>query len=393
MLKGSLPKRQVVVRGTERQTMDSENPIDDLKKIVPFEGGPDDSQEESEIRNSLLESIIVADPKLSPIQKTLRSLAGKPLWRRTGFVVPSFTVLVAMSFLVFSTVTSPSAFAEVSQATENSVNARSGVSTTLFEIVDLQTENVKYSEETVFRFEGDSYSLVHPDFEIRGVAGSEYIKKGNQWTINETLRNTGVRSVQRNSEKFKDFHKGGKDFRKISSKAGNIKFRGKIPANRIFGIREVGMVPQVVEPVRKSLIDQLHQASADFTVVEGVLTEILLETNVDFPDREPHLVRIKVAFAEHGKPQNITTPEINESFVPQNESGLSSYLQAKMTLDDLEKRRPNLCSKPAVKDLGRFEMMSWFENHFDCLKNAGEAEASEAFRKMVRERFQGFYKD
>ncbi len=137
----------------------------------------------------------------------------------------------------------------------------------------------------------------------------------------------------------------------------------------------------------------MHQASADFTVVEGVLTEILLETNVDFPDREPHLVRIKVAFAEHGKPQNITTPEINESLVPQNESGLSSYLQAKMTLDDLEKRRPNLCSKPAVKDLGRFEMMSWFENHFDCLKNAGEAEASEAFRKMVRERFQGFYKD
>ena len=56
--------------------MDSENPIDDLKKIVPFERGPDDSQEESEIRDSLLESIIVADPKLSPIQKTLRSLAG-----------------------------------------------------------------------------------------------------------------------------------------------------------------------------------------------------------------------------------------------------------------------------------------------------------------------------
>ena len=38
-------------------------------------------------------------------------------------------------------------------------------------------------------------------------------------------------------------------------------------------------------------------------------------------------------------------------------------------------------------------MMSWFGNHFDCLKNAGEAEAAEAFRRMVRERFQGFYKE
>ena len=373
--------------------MDSENPIDDLKKFVPFEQGPDDSQEESELRNSLLESIIVTDPKLSSRQKIRRSLAGKPLWRRTGLVVPSFTVLVAMSFLVFSTVTSPSAFAEVSQATENSVNARSGVSTTLFEIVDLQTENVKYSEETVFRFEGDSYSLVHPDFEIRGVAGSEYIKKGNQWTINETLRNTGVRSVQRNSEKFKDFNKGGKDFRKISSKAGNLKFRGKIPSDKIFGIRELGTVSKVVESVRKSLKDQLRQASADFTVVEGLLTEILLETNVDFLDREPHLVRIKVAFAEHGKPQNIATPEIEKNVLQQSGSGLNTYLQAKMILDDLEKRRPGLCAKLTGKNLERFEMMSWFENHFDCLKKSDEIEAAEAFRKMVRERFQGFYSD
>ena len=90
-----------------------------------------------------------------------------------------------MSILIISTTTSPSALAEVSEATENSVNANSGVSTTLFEIIDPETKEVKYSEETVFIYEEDNYSFVHPDFEIRRVDGLEYIHKDGQWMANE----------------------------------------------------------------------------------------------------------------------------------------------------------------------------------------------------------------
>ena len=175
--------------------MDSDNPIDELKKFVPFEQGPDDSQEESELRASLLESIISTDMNRSLRERIRRSLAGVPLWRRPRLVVPSFAVMTIMSVLIISTTTSSSAFAEVSEATENSVNANSGVSTTLFEIVDPETKEVKYSEETVFIYEDDNYSLVHSDFEIRRVDGLEYIYKDGEWMINETLRNTGIRSI------------------------------------------------------------------------------------------------------------------------------------------------------------------------------------------------------
>ena len=155
-LKGFHLKRQVVLRGKERQTMDSENPIDDLKKLVPFRQGPDDSQEESELRTSLLESIVSTDMNRSLRERIRRSLAGVPLWRRPRLVVPSFAAMTIMSVLIISTTTSPSALAQVNEATENSVNANSGVSTTFFEIVDPETKEVKYSEETVFIYEEEA---------------------------------------------------------------------------------------------------------------------------------------------------------------------------------------------------------------------------------------------
>ena len=89
--------------------MDSENPIDDLKKLVPFRQGPDDSQEESELRTSLLESIVSTDMNRSLRERIRRSLAGVPLWRRPRLVVPSFAAMTIMSVLIISTPTSPSA--------------------------------------------------------------------------------------------------------------------------------------------------------------------------------------------------------------------------------------------------------------------------------------------
>jgi len=370
--------------------MDSDNPIDDLKKFVPFEQGPDDSQEESELRTSLLESIISADMNRSLRERIRRSLAGVPLWRRPRLVVPSFAVMTIMSVLIISTTTSPSALAEVSDATENSVNANSGVSTTLFEIVDPETKEVKYSEETVFIYEEDNYSFVHPDFEIRRVDGLEYIHKDGQWMANETLRNTGIRSIPKNSEKFKDFSKDGRDFKRISSKRAPDQFRGKIPASKIFDIRETNTNSQIVELVKKSVRDKPHQASADFTVKEGLLTEILIEASIEFPGREPHLVRIRKTFTEHEKSQNINAPEV-ENITQQRDveslclktSDQCGYSEEIKILEELEERRPGLCEKSPRKPFSRLEMMSWIEKHSECLMDAGEKAAADAFMRIV----------
>jgi len=370
--------------------MDSDNPIDELKKFVPFEQGPDDSQEESELRALLLESIISTDMNRSLRERIRRSLVGVPLWRRPKLVVPSFAVMTIMSVLIISTTTSPSAFAEVSEATENSVNANSGVSTTLFEIVDPETKEVKYSEETVFIYEEDNYSLVHPDFEIRRVDGLEYIHKDGQWMINETLRNTGIWSIPKNSEKLKDFSKDVRDFKRISSKRAPGQFRGKIPASKIFDIRETNTNSQIVELVKKSVIDKPHQASADFTVTEGFLTEMLIEASIEFPGREPHLVRIRKTFTEHEKPQNIYAPEVENVTQQRDVESLClkkldqcPYSEEIKILEELEERRPGLCEKSPRKALSRLEMMSWIEKHSECLMGAGEKAAADAFMRIV----------
>ena len=370
--------------------MDSDNPIDDLKKFVPFEQGPDDSQEESELRTSLLESIISADMNRSLRERIRRSLAGVPLWRRPRLVVPSFAVMTIMSVLIISTTTSSSAFAEVSEATENSVNANSGVSTTLFEIVDPETKEVKYSEETVFIYEEDNYSFVHPDFEIRRVDGLEYIYRDGQWVENETLRNTGIWSIPKNSEKFKDFSKDGRDFKRISSKRAPGQFRGKIPASKIFDIRETNTNSQIVELVKKSVTEKSHQASADFTVTEGLLTEMLIEASIEFPGREPHLVRIRKTFAEHDKSQNIYAPEVENVTQQRDVEPLCQkkldqcgYSEEIKILEELEERRPGLCEKSPRKALSRLEMMSWIEKHSECLMDAGEKTAADAFMRIV----------
>jgi len=370
--------------------MDSDNPIDDLKKFVPFEQGPDDSQEESELRTSLLESIISADMNRSLRERIRRSLAGVPLWRRPRLVVPSFAVMTIMSVLIISTTTSPSALAEVSDATENSVNANSGVSTTLFEIVDSETKEVKYSEETVFIYEEDNYSFVHPDFEIRRVDGLEYIYRDGQWVENETLRNTGIWSIPKNSEKFKDFSKDGKDFKRISSKRAPGQFRGKIPASKIFDIRETNTNSQIVELVKKSVTEKPHQASADFTVTEGLLTEMLIEASIEFPGREPHLVRIRKTFTEHDKSQNIYAPEVENVTQQRDVEPLCQkkldqcgYSEEIKILEELEERRPGLCEKSPRKALSRLEMMSWIEKHSECLMDAGEKTAADAFMRIV----------
>jgi len=295
-----------------------------------------------------------------------------------------------MSILIISTTTSPSALAEVSEATENSVNANSGVSTTLFEIVDPETKEVKYSEETVFIYEEDNYSFVHPDFEIRRVDGLEYIHKDGQWMANETLRNTGIRSIPKNSEKFKDFSKDGRDFKRISSKRAPDQFRGKIPASKIFDIRETNTNSQIVELVKKSVRDKPHQASADFTVKEGLLTEILIEASIEFPGREPHLVRIRKTFTEHEKSQNINAPEV-ENITQQRDveslclktSDQCGYSEEIKILEELEERRPGLCEKSPRKPFSRLEMMSWIEKHSECLMDAGEKAAADAFMRIV----------
>ncbi|MDP6965424.1 MAG: hypothetical protein QGI12_05785 [Acidimicrobiales bacterium] len=370
--------------------MDSDNPIDDLKKFVPFEQGPDDSQEESELRASLLESIFSADMNRSLRERIRRSLAGVPLWRRPRLVVPSFAVMTIMSVLIISTTTSPSALAEVSEATENSVNANSGVSTTLFEIVDSETKEVKYSEETVFIYEEDNYSFVHPDFEIRRVDGLEYIYRDGQWVENETLRNTGIWSIPKNSEKFKDFSKDGRDFKRISSKRAPGQFRGKIPASKIFDIRETNTNSQIVELVKKSVTEKSHQASADFTVTEGLLTEMLIEASIEFPGREPHLVRIRKTFTEHDKSQNIYAPEVENVTQQRDVEPLCQkkldqcgYSEEIKILEELEERRPGLCEKSPRKALSRLEMMSWIEKHSECLMDAGEKTAADAFMRIV----------
>ena len=370
--------------------MDSENPIDDLKKFVPFRQGPDDSQEESELRTSLLESIVSTDMNCSLRERIRRSLAGVPLWRRPRLVVPSFAVMTIMSVLIISTTTSPSALAEVSEATENSVNANSGVSTTLFEIVDPETKEVKYSEETVFIYEEDNYSFVHPDFEIRRVDGLEYIHRDGQWVENETLRNTGIWSIPKNSEKFKDFSKDGRDFKRISSKRAPGQFRGKIPASKIFDIRETNTNSQIVELVKKSVTDKPHQASADFTVIEGLLTEMLIEASIEFPGREPHLVRIRKTFTEHDKSQNIYAPEVENVTQQRDVEPLCQkkldqcgYSEEIKILEELEERRPGLCEKSPRKPFSRLEMMSWIEKHSECLMDAGEKAAADAFMRIV----------
>jgi hypothetical protein len=372
--------------------MNSNNPLDEFKRVTPFEEGPDNSQTESELKASILESVISTDPRLSFRGRIRKSLAGVPLWRRPGLVIPSLATLTIMSVLILSTTTSPSALAEVSRATENSVNANSGVSTTLFEIVDPETQEVKYSEETVFRYEGDNYSLVHPDFEIRGVDGLEYVNKDGHWVINETMRNIGIRSIPKNSEKFKDFSKDGKDFKRIYSERTGGRFRGKIPANKIFDIRETNINSQVVELVKKSITDKPYQASADFTVSEGLLTEMLIEASIEFPGREPHLIRIRKTFTGHGKSQNVTAPKV-ENVIQQDAGSLClkmldqcEYSEEIKILNQLEKRRPGLCEKSPRKALSRLEMMSWIENHSECLIDADEKTAADAFMRIVLNR-------
>ena len=199
-----------------------------------------------------------------------------------------------------------------------------------------------------------------------------------------------IRSIPKNSERLKDFSKDGRDFKRISSKRALGQFRWKIPASKIFDIRETNTNSQIVELVKKSVIDKPRQASADFTVAEGFLTEMLIEASIEFPGREPHLVRIRKTFTEHEKSQNIYAPEIENVTQQRDVESLClkkldqcAYSEEIKILEELEERRPGLCEKSPGKPFSRLEMMSWIEKHSKCLMDCGEKASADAFMRIV----------
>ena len=59
------------------------------------------------------------------------------------------------------------------------------------------------------------------------------------------------------------------------------------------------------------------------------------------------------------------------------------YSEEIKILEELEERRPGLCEKSPRKALSRLEMMSWIEKHSECLMDAGEKAAADAFMRIV----------
>ena len=126
------------------------------------------------------------------------------------------------------------------------------------------------------------------------------------------------------------------------------------------------------------------------------MTEILIEASIEFPGREPHLVRIRKTFTEHEKPQNINVPDVESVTQQRDVESLClkkldqcEYSEEIKILEELEQRRPGLCEKSPRQALSRFEMMSWIEKHSECLMDAGEKAAADAFMRIVitRHRF------
>jgi len=102
------------------------------------------------------------------------------------------------------------------------------------------------------------------------------------------------------------------------------------------------------------------------------------------------LVRIRKTFTEHEKSQNIYAPEVEsvtqqrdvESLCPKK-LDQCVYSEEIKILEELEERRPGLCEKSPRKALSRLEMMSWIEKHSECLMDAGEKTAADAFMRIV----------
>ena len=377
------------------------NPLDKIRDSDPFIHGPGNSDFELDLKTSILKEIIETNSPVNFFSRMHRSFIGKPIWLRPKVAFSSFVALIMLAILISVTAVAPSALAEVIEATEKSEAAFSGSAVTRFEISDSKSGEIKHVEEVIFRFEGDDYSLTKSDFEIRGVGGSEYFKKDGDWYLNEAFRGAGIRSVPKNFNQFKGFLDDATGIKKLSRRGLKEKYKGKLPAEKIFLIRGLSAAPEIVDLAKNSIEGDPHQAEANFTVIEGLLTEIEIETEKNFLGWGSFLVRIHATFTGHGESQNIVSPDVkdfnpNNSFLGDGQNAKkktavkrfapSELMKLQGLFSDLQQRRPGLCKFEKNEIFIISEMISRVMDHFECLQNAGESEAASAFSEILKAR-------
>ena len=345
--------------------------------------------------------------------------AAAPSRWRPLIAVPTALALVAIvvvSALVFSAVTAPSAYALVNEAAQTSASFDSGkveITIDLREVPD----DITGTLSLVYRYDGDDFSMTQdfsrfvgaqtddlgeftviqvgdliytqlPGFDTEGSffespVDSQDVFDDVGFGVNpETINPANVVSLLERAD----------DFSEIESTNDVTTYRASVA---IEVIRELGaeqLPPGLSLLADGESTDLPETLGVTASVKDGQITTLVVDIIGNTPDGYTDAT-ITTTFSELGQPQGIVAPpadqisdlsEMDDFGMPE---GMEEVLEV---LNELDERRPELCQEVfddfedatgTSFDEDTFAELN--ENFANCLIEAGETEAAEAFLSLT----------
>ena len=346
------------------------------------------------------------------------SLQSRRRWR-PSIAMPAAAALVGLvvgGAVLLDPGSTPSASALVADAAATSAGFDSGHVVVTVEIVESPGDdtNGRFSLDYRFdrgdfalRFDGSQFDAATDgagttfvgDIDIRGVGdqsfsswdGSEMFVVGPRSTDMESTEALfGFEPTSMEPATAVGLLERTDDFRVVTSDDGMTTYRGSVT---LAALEALG--PEAL-PAGLSMLADPDTPNDDLPDTLGVVVVVddgLLDTVTIEIDGDSQLGyargTITTKFSEFGEPQGIVAPppeQISDDVTDGFPGGMPEGLEeALAVLDELESRRPGLCSDvfgEPTADLADDEVLAQIEAFPVCLEEAGEQAAADSFRSM-----------
>lgn len=401
--------------------MEHDDLFDELRAANPYAGDgatpPTKTSADARFKEITMQPHDTHSPRRNP--------AAAPSRWRPMIAVPSALALIAVvvvSALVFSAVTAPSAYALVTEAAQNSAGFDSGRVEIAIELREVPDDDTTGTMLLDYRYDGDDYVMVNDFTQLDGFDAPEVGDEIGNFTVIQSgdsvytkLPGLGtgdnyLESEVGEEEIFDDAGFGinpetidpqsivaliekADDFSEVDSEDDTTTYKGSVSLDVIKEIGVDSLPPGLALLADGSNTDLPETLGLTASVQDGKIAQLIVDIVGDTPDGYTDAT-ITTTFSDLGVPQEIVAPPADQIADFNDLEDLAvfeipeGFEDAMATLEDLEQRRPELCAEiwegfedPTVAvDAGAFEQIG--EDFANCLIDAGEPEAAEAWRTM-----------
>jgi len=404
--------------------MNDQEPLARLTSANPF---PDDSVEPSTAsRDALFEEITMNPTKPSPSRAFIKdnNARGASWWRKPALALPSLIAIIGIfvaGALIAGTAAAPSALAMAQDAAANSASFNSGQAEVVLELLEMSpSEGVAGEVVFTYAFEGDNTStkgdmtgLVGVPgadlgdelyFEQRHVDGTDYLATGSTPTSNGwTIQPDGMTD---DDDVFSGIASGSlpaallavieaaEDFISTSDDGDTSTLSGSVTTA---ALDEIGVdnLPVGLSMLVFNAGNLPATLDIEVLVADDQLQSVAVIANGD-TETGPMHARVTTTFSQMGEVQNIVAPasaapmevlgapapDLQDvdltALVDVEQRGICNPTQFESSRMLTEQELPETATRASIDAASQ----ALFEDQYDCLIDAGEADAAEALRLL-----------